>query len=179
MAVAWAECTSRSVRSNRSDRSIRSDRSDRSGPAAEMRAGLSHLWVSEELFSSLSAHPFWRAAPTVRPRLSHRRCQRLFPHRRRSQRHHSSSLAASSIWTLRGRLASTSVAILDGPDAGRTVITDSSGSFEIGDLRFAGFAVRFRHEGYDSAFRAVTLVSDTSLAIAMRPAMGRSRGPDR
>jgi len=70
-----------------------------------------------------------------------------------------------------GPLASTSVAILDGPDAGRTAITDSSGTFEIGDLRLAGFTVRFRHEGYDSVFRGVTLASDTSLAIALRPAM--------
>jgi hypothetical protein len=68
-------------------------------------------------------------------------------------------------------LTATTVAILDGPDAGRTATTDSVGAFQIADLRLAGFTVRFRNDGYDSVFRSVMLVSDTSLAIAMRPAM--------
>jgi hypothetical protein len=68
-------------------------------------------------------------------------------------------------------LTATSVTILDGPDASRAAVTDATGEFHITDLRLAGFTVRFRHEGYDSVFRGITLVSDTAVSIGMRPAM--------
>lgn len=68
-------------------------------------------------------------------------------------------------------LAATSVTILDGPDANRAATTDATGAFQIADLRLGGVTARFRHDGYDSVFRGVTLVSDTSLVVAMRPAM--------
>ena len=65
----------------------------------------------------------------------------------------------------------TSVTIIDGTNTGRTATTDAAGAFQLADLELGGRTVRFRHEGYDSVFRGVTLVSDTSVSISMRPAM--------
>ena len=88
--------------------------------------------------------------------------------------------AAAPPFTLSGRvtdlttgapLAVTSVTIVDGTDTGRTATTDATGAFQLADLGLGGRTVRFRHDGYDSVFRGVTLVSDTSVAIGMRPAM--------
>ena len=88
--------------------------------------------------------------------------------------------AAAPPFTLSGRvtdlntgapLAVTSVTIIDGTDTGRTTTTDAAGAFQLADLGLGGRTVRFRHEGYDSVFRGVTLVSDTSVSIGMRPAM--------
>lgn len=74
-------------------------------------------------------------------------------------------------------LQSTTVQVLDGPDANRVATADATGAFRIDDLRLAGFTVRFRHDGYDAVHRGVQLVVDTSLDIAMRPVMQSLEGP--
>ena len=68
-------------------------------------------------------------------------------------------------------LAATSVAIIDGADLNRATATDASGTFALSGLTLGGRMLRFRHDGYDSVFRGVQLVADTSLSIQMRPAM--------
>ena len=63
------------------------------------------------------------------------------------------------------------MAIIDGADLNRATATDASGTFQLTGLSLGGRMLRFRHDGYDSVFRGVQLVADTSLSIQMRPAM--------
>jgi hypothetical protein len=68
-------------------------------------------------------------------------------------------------------LGATSVVIIDGANLNRSTTTDADGAFQLPDLELGGFAVRFRHEGYDSVFRGIQLFADTSVSVPMRPAM--------
>jgi len=68
-------------------------------------------------------------------------------------------------------LPATSVTIIDGTDISRATATDASGGFALSGLTLGGRMLRFRHDGYDSVFRGIQLVADTSLSIQMRPAM--------
>jgi len=68
-------------------------------------------------------------------------------------------------------LGATSVVIIDGANLNRSTTTDADGAFQLPDLGLGGFAVRFRHDGYDSVFRGVQLSADTSVNVPMRPAM--------
>ena len=68
-------------------------------------------------------------------------------------------------------LAGATITILDGRNASRTTTSDGRGAFRLADLMVGGFTVRVRYGGYDSVFRGITFVADTSIEVQMRPAM--------
>src|SRR5262249_29608420 len=68
-------------------------------------------------------------------------------------------------------LVRATITILDGGNASRAATSDGRGAFRLADLVAGGFTIRVRYSGYDSVFRGVTFVSDTSIDIQMRPAM--------
>ena len=67
-------------------------------------------------------------------------------------------------------LAGATVAVLDGDNAERAAIVDSTGHYSLPDLWFGGFTIRVRHAAYDSVFRGVRLTQDTVLDVEMRRA---------
>jgi hypothetical protein len=69
-----------------------------------------------------------------------------------------------------GALTGATITILDGGNASRTTISDSIGAFSLTDMMVGGFTVRVRNDGYDSVFRNVTFVADTSIDVQMTPA---------
>src|SRR5205807_2386567 len=54
-----------------------------------------------------------------------------------------------------------SIAITDGPNAGRSALTDSSGRYSLADLTSSGFTIRTIKDGYRETSQGVTLTSDT------------------
>src|SRR6266851_2932621 len=70
-----------------------------------------------------------------------------------------------------GPLAGATITILDGDNASRFTTSDAIGAFHLTDVIFGGFTVRVRHDAYDSVFRGITFVQDTSIDVQMRPVM--------
>ena len=70
-----------------------------------------------------------------------------------------------------GPLNGATITILDGRNASRMTTSDANGAFRLPGLMVGGFTVRVRYDGYDSIFRGLTFVADTSMDVQMRPAM--------
>jgi len=68
-------------------------------------------------------------------------------------------------------LGGATLAIIDGVNTGRSTTTAPDGTYRFDDLTFGGFTLRVRYTGYDSEFRAVRVTAETTLDVAMRPAM--------
>jgi hypothetical protein len=64
-------------------------------------------------------------------------------------------------------LAGASVAVLDGPNVGRSTTTSAGGTFELTGLQESGFSIRVRKDGYDDAQDGITLTADTARTIAL------------
>jgi hypothetical protein len=67
-------------------------------------------------------------------------------------------------------LSGATVAILDGKNALRATFSDANGGFRLTGLTAGGFTIRVRYDGYDSVFRGIIFVADTSIDVQMRPA---------
>lgn len=65
-------------------------------------------------------------------------------------------------------LSGAALTILDGDNAGRTTMSASDGTYSMSNVWFGGFTMRARQAGYDSVFRGVRLVENTSVDFAMR-----------
>ena len=68
-------------------------------------------------------------------------------------------------------LGGAALAIIDGANTGRSTTTAPDGTYRFDDLTFGGFTLRVRYNGFDSEFRAVRLIAETNLDVAMRPVM--------
>jgi hypothetical protein len=68
-------------------------------------------------------------------------------------------------------LIGAAITILDGRNASRTTTADGSGAFRMTDVMVGGFTVRVMYTGYDSVYRGITFVADTSIEVQLRPAM--------
>jgi hypothetical protein len=65
-------------------------------------------------------------------------------------------------------IAGARVALLDGPQAGRSATADSAGAFAIASLTQAGFNVRFSASGYTDEVRGISLDRDVRLDVRLR-----------
>jgi hypothetical protein len=65
-------------------------------------------------------------------------------------------------------LASATVLVVDGPDAGRMALTDESGFYSLAALLQGSFTVRVMRGGYEAAEAVATLTSDLHLDIGVR-----------
>lgn len=59
------------------------------------------------------------------------------------------------------KLTNVDVRILDGPNAGRTASTGTSGAYQFYDLEIGTFTIRFSRDGYVTLERSYTLTGDT------------------
>jgi hypothetical protein len=75
-------------------------------------------------------------------------------------------------------IPNATVAVNDGPNAGKSVTTDGNGRYTIGGLTFAGMSVNVSASGYDSVARGVTLtsgVTSTTVNFALLPSVRWSK----
>jgi hypothetical protein len=78
--------------------------------------------------------------------------------------------AVAITWTLTGTVTSSAlgaisaatVAIVDGPDAGKAAATDIAGRYSFSGLQQAGFTLRASANGYTPVSKGVTLTSNTA-----------------
>jgi len=67
------------------------------------------------------------------------------------------------------RITGATITIADGPNAGRTAITDSAGAFLFSGLQQSGFTVNAAAPGYAPTSRSVTLTSNQTIAFGLFP----------
>jgi hypothetical protein len=58
------------------------------------------------------------------------------------------------------KIPNVDVRILDGPNAGRTANTGTSGAYQFYDLELGTFTIRFSRSGYVTMDRSFTLIGD-------------------
>jgi hypothetical protein len=63
-------------------------------------------------------------------------------------------------------IAGATVSIVDGPNAGKTTITDGNGRYTLAEVTFAGFSVLVTAPGYNGTSRGVPLTSGVTPATA-------------
>src|SRR3954464_9019464 len=66
-------------------------------------------------------------------------------------------------------VANANARVVDGPDAGKSGVSDASGRFTIADLAAGSFVVQFTRTDYETRSMSVALSSDTSLNVAITP----------
>jgi hypothetical protein len=66
-------------------------------------------------------------------------------------------------------LASATVSVVDGPDAGRTASTDEGGFYSLAALLQGSFRVRASRGGYESTETETTLTADLHVDLGLRP----------
>src|SRR5205085_173664 len=66
-------------------------------------------------------------------------------------------------------IAGATVTIADGPNAGRTAVTDGGGNFSFSALQVAGFTVTATAAGYTPLSIGVSLTSNQTIRFALPP----------
>lgn len=67
-----------------------------------------------------------------------------------------------------GPIGLATIAVLDGPDAGRQASTDNAGAYSIAGLQQAGFSVRASANGFTPASDSVTLTANRTLDFQLQ-----------
>lgn len=67
-------------------------------------------------------------------------------------------------------IAGATIVVADGPNAGRSVTTDTSGNYRMTGLQPSGFTVTASAPGYVPASRGVTLTEHTIVNFGLAPA---------
>lgn len=84
-----------------------------------------------------------------------------------------------SAFALTGRVTSTAngaplsgavVSVRDGPNSGRSTVTDGSGAYKLDQLLASTFTLNVSAIGYVAQMRTVTLASDQTVSVALAPA---------
>jgi hypothetical protein len=73
--------------------------------------------------------------------------------------------------TTSGPIAEALVEAINGQNISQSATSDGTGAYRIAGIRIAGYAVRVRRSGYDSAFRGINLNGDTSADFQLTPLM--------
>jgi len=66
-------------------------------------------------------------------------------------------------------IGGATVTVVDGANAGKAASTDGAGSFSLTNLQPGGFTVRARAQYYEDNAVGVTVTSNTSTSLALRP----------
>lgn len=79
------------------------------------------------------------------------------------------TLTGSVSSTTGGGIGGATVTVVDGANAGKSATTDGAGSFSLTSLQPGGFTVRARAQYYEEASVGVTVTSNTSTSLSLRP----------
>lgn len=91
----------------------------------------------------------------------------------------SGTASSTPVWSLSGTvrdansgapLSGATALVTDGPNAGRSTISDASGGYQLTDLQQSGFTIRFTRSGYNAAAHGVTLTRSIQLDVGLRRA---------
>jgi Carboxypeptidase regulatory-like domain/Putative binding domain, N-terminal len=74
-------------------------------------------------------------------------------------------------------VAGGTVQILDGPNAGKTSLTDAGGAYSLSGLISGSFMLRATASGYDPREQGVTIARDMALDLKLRPISGPTPPP--
>lgn len=66
-------------------------------------------------------------------------------------------------------IAGALITVADGPNAGRSITTDSNGNYTLGNLQQSGFTVTASAEGYESRSQGVDLTGNRTLNFNLSP----------